>query len=84
MTLKSDRYTYRITWSSDDQEYLGRCVEFPSLSWLAKSPEASLHGIREVVAEIVEDMRSKGESLPLPLSNKKYSGKFMVRIAPDT
>ncbi len=72
MTLKSDRYTYRITWSPDDQEYVGLCVEFPSLSWLAESPEASLDGIRKIVAEVVQEMNSKGESPPLPLSSKKF------------
>jgi len=83
MTLKSDRYTYRITWSPDDQEYVGLCVEFPSLSWLAESPEVSLDGIRNIVAEVVQDMSSKGESTPLPLSSKKFSGKFVVRIPPN-
>ena len=83
MTLKSDRYTYRITWSPDDQEYVGLCVEFPSLSWLAESPEVSLNGIRKIVAEVVQDMSSKGESPPLPLSSKKFSGKFVVRIPPN-
>ncbi len=83
MTLKSDRYTYRITWSPDDQEYVGLCVEFPSLSWLAESPEASLDGIRKIVAEGVQDMNSMGESPPLPLSSKKFSGKFVVRIPPN-
>ncbi len=83
MTLKSDRYTYRITWSPDDQEYVGLCIEFPSLSWLAESPEASLNGIRKIVAEVVQDMSSKGESPPLPLSSKKFSGKFVVRIPPN-
>ncbi len=83
MTLKSDRYTYRITWSPDDQEYAGLCVEFGSLSWLAESPEASLDGIRKIVAEVVQEMSSKGESPPLPLSSKKFSGKFVVRIPPN-
>ena len=38
MPLKNDHYTYRITWVEDDQEYAGLCTEFPSLSWLAKTP----------------------------------------------
>ncbi|HPW17736.1 MAG TPA: toxin-antitoxin system HicB family antitoxin, partial [Candidatus Aminicenantes bacterium] len=42
MSLVNDRYTYRITWSDDDQEHVGLCAEFPSLSWLAKSPESAL------------------------------------------
>jgi len=41
MSLKNDRYTYRITWSEDDNEYVGLCAEFPSLSWLAKTPETA-------------------------------------------
>gem|GEM_PF-2667559 len=57
MSLKNDRYTYRVTWSEDDSEYVGLCAEFPSLSWLSKTPEAALKGIRKVVAEVVEDMR---------------------------
>jgi hypothetical protein len=46
MPLKNDRYTYRVTWSEDDQEYVGLCTEFPSLSWLDKTPESALKGIR--------------------------------------
>ena len=38
MALKNDRYTYRITWSEEDMEYVGLCAEFPSLSWLAATP----------------------------------------------
>jgi len=45
MTIQSDRYTYRITWSEEDKEYVGLCTEFPSLSWLAESPESALKGI---------------------------------------
>ena len=56
MTLKNDRYTYRVTWSEDDTEYVGLCAEFPSLSWLASTPEAALKGVRRVVGEVVADL----------------------------
>ena len=59
MPLKNDRYTYSVTWSQDDQEYVGICAEFPSLSWLAKTPELALKGIREIVKGVIEDMRHK-------------------------
>ena len=81
--LKNDHYTYRVTWSEEDGEYVGLCVEFPSLSWLAPEPEAALQGIRQVVADIVADMGANGEPIPEPLAAKKYSGRFMVRIPPD-
>lgn len=65
--LKKDFYTYRITWSEDDNEYVGLCLEFPGLSWLAKSPDAALKGVRKVVAESVADMEKEGASVPEPL-----------------
>lgn len=83
MAPKHDKYTYRVTWSEGDQEYVGLCAEFPSLSWLAASPEAALKGIRNVVAEVIADMAHSGEQAPQPIATKRYSGKFMVRIPPD-
>jgi len=82
-TKKSDHYTYRVTWSEEDQEHVGLCAEFPSLSWLAPSPEAALRGIRTVVAEVVEDMQARGEAIPGALASRRYSGKFMVRVPPE-
>ena len=84
MELKNDRYTYRVTWSEEDQEYVGLCAEFPGLSWLAKSQEEALKGIRQVVAEVVADMQLSGEPIPEPIATKQYSGKFLVRVPPDT
>ena len=83
MTLKNDRYTYRVTWSEEDSEYVGLCAEFPSLSWLASTPEAALRGIRKVVAEVVADLEASGEVVPEPIATKQYSGKFLVRVPPE-
>ena len=81
--IKNDHYTYRVTWSEDDHEYVGLCAEFPSLSWLAPSPEGALRGIRSVVADVVADMRKSKELIPEPLASRNFSGKFMVRVPPD-
>ena len=81
--LKNDHYTYRVTWSEEDGEYIGLCAEFPSLSWLASEPELALQGIRQVVADVVVDLQANGEPIPEPLSVKKYSGRFMVRVPPE-
>ncbi len=83
MALQSDRYTYRITWSEEDKEYVGLCVEFPSLSRLAESPESALKGIRKVVEEVIKEMKDSRESPPDPLSCRNFSGKFVVRIPPN-
>ena len=60
----SDDYTYRVTWSTEDEEYLGLCAEFPSLSWLARTSDEALAGVREMVVGCVEDMRVHGEEPP--------------------
>jgi predicted HicB family RNase H-like nuclease len=83
MALKNDRYTYRVTWSEDDNEYVGLCAEFPSLSWLAKKPEAALRGIRKLVEDVIKDMHSRGETVPEPIACRQYSGKFLVRVPPQ-
>ncbi len=79
----NDHFTYRVTWSENDQEFIGPCAEFPSLSWLASSQEAALRGIRSVVAQVITDMKKNHESIPEPLANRPFSGKFMVRVPPE-
>jgi predicted HicB family RNase H-like nuclease len=81
--MSVDHYTYRVTWSAEDGEHVGLCAEFPSLSWLAKTPEAALKGIRRVVTDAVADMQATGEDFPVPLAEKHYSGEFRVRIPPQ-
>ncbi len=81
--VKNDRYTYRVTWSEEDKEHVGLCAEFPSLSWLASSPEGALRGIRAVVADAIKDLRANGEPIPNPLSARHFSGKFMIRVPPE-
>ena len=81
-TRKTDHYTYRVTWSSEDGEHVGLCAEFPSLSWLARTPEEAFAGIRQQVSEAVADMESEGVSVPAPYAERRYSGQFRVRIPP--
>ena len=78
-----NRYTYRVTWSEGDGEFVGTCAEFPSLSWLASDGADAFTGIRNLVADVLEDMAETGETPPPALSLKSFSGKFMVRVPPE-
>ncbi len=78
-----DKYTYKVIYSQDDNEYVGLCVEFPSLSYLQASQTKAFNGIKKLVNEVVADMKKSGEIIPKPLSTKQYSGKILVRIPPD-
>lgn len=78
-----DKYSYRVTWSDDDSEFVGLCAEFPSLSWLSKSQDEAFKGIRKLVMDVVKDMQQKKEPIPEPIATKHFSGKFVVRVPPE-
>ncbi len=78
-----DHYTYRVTWSADDSEFVGLVAEFPSLSWLAKDQIDALEGIRALVSDVVTDLEASDESVPEPFAERRYSGEFKLRIPPE-
>jgi predicted HicB family RNase H-like nuclease len=78
----AEHFTYRVSWSEEDGEHVGTCLEFPSLSHLAADPAAALDGVRRLVAAVVADMEDNHEAVPQPLADARYSGKFMTRVPP--
>lgn len=73
-------YAYRVVWSAEDGEYVATVAEFPSLSWLDEDQTEALRGIVDLVADIVLDLEATGEPVPAPLAERRYSGKFNVRV----
>ena len=73
-------YTYRVTWSAEDAKFVGTCLEFPSLSWLATTQDEALHGIGDLVPEVVKTctrVTSRSPShcrlVPTPASSTRAS-----------
>ena len=79
----SDRYSYRFFWSEEDGEHVAVCAELPGLSWLDKKAERALTGVLQAAREAIELLRDKGQSVPEPLIDRRYSGTFKVRIPPE-
>lgn len=79
-----DRYTYRVTWSPEDQCHVASCAEFQSLSWLAETPEAAFKGIRKLVADCVDDMTASGEHPPSPIPHSRITDLLTIKVAPET
>lgn len=73
-------YTYRVAWSPEDGEFVATCLEVPSLSWLASTQQEALTGLLDLVTEVVADLARQGETVPKPLSERSYSGKFNLRV----
>ncbi len=76
----TEKYTYRVLWSDEDDEFVGLCAELPSVSWLAPTRERALEGIVKVARQVVRDMAAEGEAVPAPLTDRTYSGVFKVRV----
>jgi predicted HicB family RNase H-like nuclease len=77
-----DHYTYRLSWSPEDGEYVATCAEFPSLSWLSDDEIGALRGLKDLVRDVVEDMRANGEDIPEAIADRKYSGTLSLRVPP--
>ncbi len=83
MINEIEKYTYRVMWSEEDEEFIGLCAEFPSLSWLASTSAKALKGIQAVVKKCTADMSKNKEEIPSAISARNFSGKFMVRVPPE-
>lgn len=75
-----EQYSYRVFWSEEDREFVGVCAELPGLSWLAKSPEEALRGIRRAARDGVRILEEDGEPVPQPIAARSFSGVFKVRV----
>ena len=80
----NDRYTYRVEWSADDDAYVARCLEFPTLGAHGASAQEALSQIETVVAESLQWMLEDGESPPEPLGSVTFKGNILFRTTPET
>ena len=81
--MAPDHYTYRVTWSEEDGEFVATCAEYPSVSHLAASRADALSGIERLVADLVADQRQAGETPPEPFAEREFSGRLLVRLPPE-
>ena len=81
--MPANHYTYRVSWSPNDGEYVATCAEFPSLSWLADDEIAAFQGVKDLVRGVIEDMLANGEDIPEAIADRKYSGTLSLRVPPE-
>ena len=77
-----NRYTYRAEWSSEQGEYIGRCIELPWLSRWAPTMREAIADVEHAVDEYIADCEADEREPPAPLTERKFSGKFVVRTSP--
>ena len=78
-----NRYTYRLEWSPLYDEYIGSCIEFPHVRRQAPTAQQAVADIAAAVDEYVADMQELGETPPTPMTERPYSGTFVVRTSSE-
>ncbi|MFC1627664.1 type II toxin-antitoxin system HicB family antitoxin [Gemmatimonadota bacterium] len=80
---KSDRYLKIVEWSDEDQCYVGSCPGL-MLGGVHGDDEAEVYReLCEVVEEWIRIYEVDGEPLPEATANRKYSGKFVLRVGEE-
>src|SRR5687768_2606570 len=78
-----DRYLKLVEWSEEDGCYVGTC---PGLIYggVHGDDEASVYRkLCDVVDEAIALYETEGKPLPPATANRRYSGKFLLRVAPE-
>ena len=61
--MRFERYSYAVGWSDDDDAYVARVAEFPSLAAHGDSQEAAVRSIQQVVKAVLKDMALSKEPI---------------------
>jgi predicted HicB family RNase H-like nuclease len=77
------RYLKIVEWSADDRCYVGSAPPLVGQSCHGSSEAEVLAQLQIIVEEWVETLIKEGRPLPASTANRKYSGKFVVRLSPD-
>ena len=64
------KYKYHVAWEQEDEVYVARVAEWPSLAAHAGEPDAAMRALREVVAAAIKDCEALGEDYPRPNSSE--------------
>lgn len=75
-----NRYTYRTEWCPEDNCYISRVLEFPSLSAFGVTRAEAEAELDLVLEDVLKWMAEEKEVIPVPLTEKEYKGNISLRI----
>src|SRR5580658_3137411 len=77
------RYLKIVEWSDEDRCYVGSAPPLIGQSCHGTSETEVLTQLQTIVEEWVETLIKEGKPLPVSTANRKFSGKFVVRLSPE-
>lgn len=80
LRMADRRYSFRVLWSEEDQDYVALCPEFQGLSGLAETPEQAIAELQTALDLAIETYADDGTPLPEPAMLRAFSGQFRLRV----
>lgn len=77
---KVEQYLYSVGWSDEDDAFVARVAEFPSLAAHGETQEEALREIKNVVEFALKDLTELKESIPEPFGKRSFSGRLVLRM----
>lgn len=75
-----DHYLFSVVWSEEDQCYLAKVAEFESLMAHGDTQAEALSEMKAILSEVLHDLQSNEETIPLPFGKRNFSGKLNLRM----
>ncbi len=82
LKAKAARYMKIVEWSDEDGCFVGSAPPLIGQCCHGQDEAKVYAQLCRVVEEWVEILETGGHALPEPLAAKKFSGKFVLRVAP--
>lgn len=78
--MNLEQYLYSVGWSDEDEAFIARVVEFPSLAAHGDTQEEALREIKDVVGFVIADLTENKEPIPEPMGKRSFSGRLVLRM----
>jgi predicted RNase H-like HicB family nuclease len=77
---KVEQYLYSVGWSDEDDAFVARVAEFPSLAAHGDTQEEAMREIKDVVGFVLKDLVESKEPVPEPFGKRSFSGRLVLRM----
>ncbi|MBI3296214.1 MAG: type II toxin-antitoxin system HicB family antitoxin [Deltaproteobacteria bacterium] len=77
------KYRVDINWSEEDKCYIANIPELPNCMTHGDTMEEAVAMAKEAAQGYVETLKQEGLPIPVPLAEKRFSGKIALRIDPN-
>jgi predicted RNase H-like HicB family nuclease len=71
-----NHYTYRTEWSHEDESFISRALEFPSLSAFGDTRIEAENELDKVIIQVINWLKEENSPIPQPITEKEYKGEL--------